>query len=194
MQKAKLEKEGIIPRKPFRIPETLTSDEQKRLLKQPNRHYPTGERNLAMLHLMLSMGLRLSEAVNLRWQDVDLLTGKLKVVQANSRLVSLNRCPSILSLRSERKGVRPSFLGFHRFIERLCGHTDARVQELYEVSCLLGCIVMNSHNLIESLVTGCLIGGAGGKSCLLVSGFSVAHLDVSLAFCRTSGRLIFVAV
>ena len=132
MQKAKLEKEGIIPRKPFRIPETLTSDEQKRLLKQPNRRYPTRERNLAMLHLMLSMGLRLSEAVNLRWQDVDLLTGKLKVVQANSRLVSLNRCPSILSLRSERKGVRPSFLGFQRLIKALCDHTDAGAQQLYE--------------------------------------------------------------
>jgi hypothetical protein len=71
--------------------------------------------------------------------------------------------------------VRPSFLGFHRFMKELCDHT-AGVQQPYEDSCLFGCIVMNSHNLIEPLVAGCLIGGAGGRSCFLVSGFSVTHL------------------
>jgi hypothetical protein len=78
-------------------------------------------------------------------------------------------------------------------MKELCDHTAAAVQQPYEVSYLSECIVMNSHSLIEPLVADCLIGSAGGRSCLLVSGFLVANLDVSRAFCRMSGRLIFVA-
>ena len=39
----------------------------------------TGERNLALLKLMLDTGLRLSEATELRWKNVDLRTGKIEV-------------------------------------------------------------------------------------------------------------------
>jgi len=64
-----------------RIPEVLTEEEQRALLAQPNRRYPTGERNHLMLRLMLDTGLRLSEAIHLRWRDLDLMTGKLHVKQ-----------------------------------------------------------------------------------------------------------------
>ena len=64
-----------------RIPEVLTEEEQRALLSQPNRRYPTGERNHLMLRLMLNVGLRLSEAINLKWRDLDLMTGKLHVKQ-----------------------------------------------------------------------------------------------------------------
>lgn len=62
-----------------RIPVVLTDEEQRRLLSQPNPRYPTGERNRLMLWLMLDTGLRLSEALNLEWRDIDLLTGRLHV-------------------------------------------------------------------------------------------------------------------
>ncbi len=62
-----------------KLPVVLSEDERERLLQQPNPRYPTGERNLAMIHLMLNVGLRLSEATALRWNDLDLLTGKLLV-------------------------------------------------------------------------------------------------------------------
>jgi len=65
----------------LRIPEVLTETEQAALLAQPNPRYPTGARNKAMLQLMLDSGLRLSEACNLQWRDVDLSTGKLMVRQ-----------------------------------------------------------------------------------------------------------------
>ena len=64
-----------------KLPVVLSEDERKRLLQQPNRRYPTGERNLAMINLMLNVGLRLSEATALQWKDLDLLTGKLLVRQ-----------------------------------------------------------------------------------------------------------------
>lgn len=65
----------------LRIPEVLTETEQAALLAQPNPRYPTGARNKTMLQLMLDTGLRLSEACNLQWRDVDLTTGKLMVRQ-----------------------------------------------------------------------------------------------------------------
>lgn len=68
-------------RKSFKIPEVLTETEQTALLAQPNRRYPTGERNRTMMQLMLDTGLRLSEMCHLRWTDVDLNTGKLMVRQ-----------------------------------------------------------------------------------------------------------------
>ena len=74
----------------------------------------------------------------------------------------------------------------------LCDHT-AGVQQLYEASYVSEYIVMNSRSLVEALVADCLIGRASGRICPLVSEFSVANLDVSLAFCRTSGRLEFAA-
>ena len=65
----------------LRIPEVLTESEQKVLLAQPNPRYPTGERNLLIMRIMLDAGLRLSEAINLKWVTLDLMTGKLHVKQ-----------------------------------------------------------------------------------------------------------------
>ena len=65
----------------LRIPEVLTASEQEALLAQPNLRYPTGARNKTMIQLMLDTGLRLAEACNLQWKDIDLNTGKLMVRQ-----------------------------------------------------------------------------------------------------------------
>jgi len=63
----------------FKIPEILTTEEQQALLGRPNPRYPTGERNRLIMQIMLNTGVRLSEAINLRWTDVNLTTGKLMV-------------------------------------------------------------------------------------------------------------------
>jgi len=49
------------------------------LLSQPNPRYPTGERNRLMMRLMLDAGLRVSEALALRWEHLDLMSGKLMI-------------------------------------------------------------------------------------------------------------------
>jgi len=64
-----------------KIPEVLTATEQEALLAQPNPRYLTGHRNRMMLRLMLDTGLRLSEAIDLRWKDIDLNSGKVMVRQ-----------------------------------------------------------------------------------------------------------------
>lgn len=64
-----------------KLPNVLNEDEQKRLLEQPNPRYVTGQRNHLLLKLMLDTGLRLSEATGLKWQNISLITGNLKVVE-----------------------------------------------------------------------------------------------------------------
>lgn len=59
------------------LPRILTPDDQKKLLQQPNSRYPTGVRNRAMLVLMLHAGLKVSELLALRPDDLNLLTGDL---------------------------------------------------------------------------------------------------------------------
>jgi len=62
-----------------KLPEFLSKEEQYALLEQPNMRYPTGERNHLIMRLMLNAGFRLSEATNLKWIHIDLMSGKVMV-------------------------------------------------------------------------------------------------------------------
>jgi len=64
-----------------KLPNVLSEDEQDKLLSQPNLRYVTGQRNHLLLKIFLDTGLRLSEATSLRWQDINLMSGQLKVVE-----------------------------------------------------------------------------------------------------------------
>ena len=61
------------------IPVVLTEEEQQKLLDQFNTRYVTSHRNKVMFQLMLNTGLRVSEAISLRWEDVNLTSGKVMV-------------------------------------------------------------------------------------------------------------------
>ena len=63
-----------------RIPEVLTGEEQNKIIAIFNIRYLSSHRNKTMIKLMLNTGLRLSETINLKWRDINLQTGKLKVV------------------------------------------------------------------------------------------------------------------
>ena len=62
-----------------RLPEVLNAQEQETLLSAPNKKAPTGLRNYCMLLVFLNTGLRVSEALNLKVDDIDWKTGKLFV-------------------------------------------------------------------------------------------------------------------
>lgn len=63
-----------------KLPVILDVEEGNRLLKIPSMRYPTGIRNKAILSLMLNCGLRVSEVVNLKPDDINLTKGILRVV------------------------------------------------------------------------------------------------------------------
>ncbi|MBA7570707.1 Tyrosine recombinase XerD [subsurface metagenome] len=63
-----------------KLPIILEPEEAQRLIKQPNKRYPTGIRNKAILSIMLHCGLRLSEVINLKPGNLNLTKGKLRVI------------------------------------------------------------------------------------------------------------------
>ena len=68
-----------------KIPEILDIEEQKKLLNVFNTRYPTSLRNKTMIRLMLTTGLRLAEAINLKWNNINFRAGKLKVEEGKGR-------------------------------------------------------------------------------------------------------------
>ena len=64
---------------PRKLPKVLTEDERKALLAQLNTRYPTPQRNLYILRLMLEAGLRAGEVVALRPEHLNLTTCQLIV-------------------------------------------------------------------------------------------------------------------
>ena len=80
-------KPGSSPRKPQRLPEVLTHEEQEALLGQPNAENLLGLRNLCLLRLMLNTGLRASEVLKVKTRDIDWSSGKLMVRQGKGKKV-----------------------------------------------------------------------------------------------------------
>jgi len=62
-----------------KLPVILEPEEAQKLLRQPNKRYPTGLRNKTIMSLMLHCGLRLSEITNLRSGSINLSKDKLRV-------------------------------------------------------------------------------------------------------------------
>ncbi|RYE89220.1 MAG: tyrosine recombinase, partial [Myxococcales bacterium] len=68
------------PRLGRRLPRGLSFDEVERLLDTPPVETERGRRDRAMLHVMYAAGLRVSELVKLRVNDVDPVTGVVSVL------------------------------------------------------------------------------------------------------------------
>jgi integrase/recombinase XerD len=64
-----------VPRLGAPLPRDLTLDEVDRILVQPDQAEPLGIRNQAMLELLYATGLRVSELLGLRLQDLNLEVG-----------------------------------------------------------------------------------------------------------------------
>jgi site-specific recombinase XerD len=65
--------------RPDKLPKVLTEAETTRLLSEPNQRYFSPHRDYLYMRLMLKAGLRASEAVSLRPEHIDLMSGKLMV-------------------------------------------------------------------------------------------------------------------
>ncbi len=61
------------------MPSILNSYEQLALLKQPNPRVPTGIRNLCIIRLMLNIGLRVNEIINLKNEDLNWEDGNVHI-------------------------------------------------------------------------------------------------------------------
>lgn len=64
-----------------KIPDVLTIDEENKLINIFNCRYYNSYKNKIIVTLFLNTGLRLSELIDLKWSNINLSTGQLKVVQ-----------------------------------------------------------------------------------------------------------------
>ena len=69
-----------LPRASRQLPETLAVDEVAALLDAPDADKPAGIRDRALLELLYAAGLRVSEAVGLDRQDIQLDAGFVRVI------------------------------------------------------------------------------------------------------------------
>lgn len=68
------------PKKKQHLPQVLTKEEVEKLLRSPNTGQVLGLRDRAMLELMYATGLRISEIINLKFEDLHLTMGTLQTL------------------------------------------------------------------------------------------------------------------
>ena len=128
-----------LPQVGLSLPQHLAEGEVDALLAQPDGSTAAGLRDKAMLELLYATGLRVSELVNLRWEDFDLNLGILRCVGKGSkeRLIPVGKSalkaveayvrsgrPPLLKNRAmsflflNRRGGRLSRVGFWKILAR----------------------------------------------------------------------------
>lgn len=93
------------------LPKFLSADEVDRLLQSPDTTQPRGLRDRALIELLYATGLRVSEMVNLRQQDLNLESGYLTCTGKGrkQRLVPVGDEAAAWLVRYVREG-RPALL------------------------------------------------------------------------------------
>ena len=74
-----------LPKLSLKLPDVLAIDEVSQLLKSPDASKPLGARDAAMLELLYAAGLRVSELINLKLQDINLEAGFVRVFGKGSK-------------------------------------------------------------------------------------------------------------
>ncbi len=97
------------PAKP--LPKTLTEEDTVKLLRQPDITDANGLRDRAMLETLYATGVRVSELINLRVEDVNLTAGFLRCMGKGSkeRVVPLGDA-AVEMIEQYMASVRQSFL------------------------------------------------------------------------------------
>jgi len=157
------------PKKEQQLPVHLTVDDMFRLLDAPPRETAAGLRDRAILEVIYSCGLRVSEVVGLDWSDIDL---ELEVVRVRGkggkeRLVPIGRTAltALGAYRAQREALCPRRLYdpgavcLNRRGRRLTTRSVARMVEGYVLASGLATRA-SPHALRHSFATHLLNAGA----------------------------------
>ncbi len=74
-----------LPKSGLKLPDVLSIEEVRLLLGIPDTNTPIGSRDAAMIELLYAAGLRVSELVNLKLQDVNMEAGFVRVFGKGSK-------------------------------------------------------------------------------------------------------------
>ncbi len=96
------------PRLSQALPKYLAATEVDKLLAQPDLSTPPGLRDRAMLEVLYATGMRVSELVNLRWEDFDANLGVVRCLGKGNkeRLIPVGKS-ALRSLEAYVAGGRP---------------------------------------------------------------------------------------
>ena len=169
------------------LPTYLRVEEIDKLLQAPDLGTPSGLRDRAMLEVLYSTGLRVSELLNLRIADIDMRMGCVRCIGKGDkeRLVPIGRkaieAVEQYLAHARPKFARPSSPPPHNqvlFLTRL-GKRLSRVaiwRILHDYGIRLGLRgKLTPHKLRHSFATHLLEGGADLRSVQLMLG----HADIS---------------
>jgi integrase/recombinase XerD len=172
-----------MPKTALRLPDVLTVDEVRRLLNSPDTRRPQGIRDSAMLEVLYASGLRVSELVHLKIQDIHLDAGFVRVLgkgskerivpigqyarekvlfyleNARGRLVKNCSSPFLFTARAGRPMTRQ---GFWKQLRRYAGSAGILKK-------------VTPHSLRHSFASHLLEGGADLRAVQLMLG----HADIA---------------
>ena len=169
------------------LPTYLRVDEINKLLESPNLATPIGLRDRAMLEILYSTGLRVSELLNLRISDIDMRMGYVRCIGKGDkeRLVPIGRkaieAVEQYLAHGRPKFARPSSPPPHNQVLLLTsiGRRLSRVsiwKIMHDYGVRLGLRGrLTPHKMRHSFATHLLEGGADLRSVQLMLG----HADIS---------------
>jgi integrase/recombinase XerD len=172
-----------LPKTSLKLPDVLSVDEVSRLLESPDVDKPLGSRDSAMLELLYAAGLRVSELVNLKLQDINLEAGFVRVLgkgskervvpiglQAQKRVASyLDKSRSILL-----KNKPSAYLFVARAAKPITRQGFWKLLRRYAAQAHLNKKV-TPHSLRHSFASHLLEGGADLRAVQVMLG----HVDIS---------------
>jgi integrase/recombinase XerD len=169
------------------LPSYLRKEEVERLLSAPSTNTPVGLRDRAMLEVLYSTGLRVSELLNLRISDLDMRMGCVRCIGKGDkeRLVPIGR-KAIAAVEAYLAGARPKLLRWgappphnHVLFLTVAGRRLSRItiwKILHDYGVKLGLRGrLTPHKLRHSFATHLLEGGADLRSVQLMLG----HADIA---------------
>ena len=100
-----------LPRPEKHLPETLNPGDVRRLIESVGPGDPQGLRDRAMLELLYSSGLRVSELCNARLENLDLDSGFIRVTGKGNktRMVPVG-APAIVAMNNYLESARPALV------------------------------------------------------------------------------------
>jgi integrase/recombinase XerD len=175
------------PKTRRRLPVYLRMEDVDRLLNQPDLSTPYGLRDHAILEVLYSTGLRVSELVNLKVSDLEMRVGCLRCIGKGDkeRLVPVGR-KALAAVRAYLEKSRPQLLGkretvkaspwlfVNRFGNRLSRIAIWRLLTAYGRRAGIRAR-LSPHKLRHSFATHLLERGADLRSVQLMLG----HADIS---------------